>query len=157
MDILVVLNRQAKATGLASDNKNFLTLRKMFNGAGSDIQDILGSIPHPIAQGASAFFDMFGSGQGVPATMGVPNRAAVVRSEFPARRMVSSPRIVGRNSTNAPVGQGPFAGITYPQKTTKKQTMANVSTNYGPVTTKTLKNRRKREKAKIKRSIMMTL
>jgi len=153
MDIMVVLNRNAKATGLASDNKNFLTLRKMFQGAGGDIQDILGSIPHPIAQGASAFLDMFGSGQGTPAMQGT----RVVQNSQPVRRTVKAPRLPARTPANyAPVGQGPFAGITYPTNRPFRRElggMANVATNYAPVTTKTLKNRKKREKAKIKRTM----
>jgi len=154
MDIMVVLNRNAPATGLASDNKNFLTLRKMFSGAGNDIKDILGGIPHPIAQGASAFLDMFGSGQGVPAMQGT--RVNNQRTNAPR-----APAVPKRGPANyAPVGQGPFAGLTYPTNRPQRRELpysqgANVSTNYSNVmvTNKTLKNRKKREKAKIKRTM----
>jgi hypothetical protein len=53
MNLLALLLRYAPAMRPASDNKNFSWIKNAFKSAGPDIADILGGIPHPLAQAGS--------------------------------------------------------------------------------------------------------
>ncbi len=69
MNLVSLLLRQAPAMGKAADNRNFTWLKKVMADSRGDVSDILGRIPHPVAQGASMIWDAF-KPQQVQANMG---------------------------------------------------------------------------------------
>jgi len=152
MDILVRLNRDQVSMGVADDNKNNSYLAKSFRNAGPDINDILGGMskgmkmaPDPRMQAAGTLLEMFQGGQGGPATFVTPQNGNRVQEV--------------KTVTTTSQGAGPFAGVKFPKKTVtttvRPTARTSVATNYpmGTNPQKTLKNRRKREKKKLRRTM----
>jgi len=165
MNLVSLLLRNAPAMGVAADNKNFSWLKKVVADSRGDISDILGMIPHPVAQGASMIWDAF-KPQYKPAL-------EVVGEYDNQRQRVSNPQANLHTLQNI---HGPFAVANNYAKQPRRTTMVNNSytKTLPPVpsrnsnaykkaqkevlliqsTNKTLKNRRKREKKKLKKALM---
>jgi len=105
MNLVSMLLRQAPAMGKAADNRNFSWLKKVVADSRGDISDILGKIPHPIAQGASMIWDAF-KPQQVQAQQG-----------FRANQNPTMPQ--PRTLTKQQNIHGPFAAAKYPTKTNR--------------------------------------
>jgi len=181
MNLVSLLLRDAPAMGKASDNSSFNWLKKVIGNSRGDVSDILGMIPHPIAQGASMIWDAF-KPNSLNAQGQVPGRYRVSND---GGMLVSG----GMPQPNAPRGElqalqrsvnihGPFANANY-AKGTKTRNSRNRNNNFpsnvnptlpmvpsrnspayvkafnaqNAANAKTLKNRKKREKKKIRRAL----
>jgi len=108
MNLVSLLLRQAPAMGKAADNRNFTWLKKVMADSRGDVSDILGRIPHPVAQGASMIWDAFRP-QTVQANMGTK-----VGQGNPT---MSQPR----NLTKMQNIHGPFAPVKSVTKTNRSR------------------------------------
>jgi len=113
MNLVSLLLRQAPAMGKAADNRNFSWLKKVMADSRGDVSDILGMIPHPIAQGAGMIWDAF-KPKMVQANMGTKLGSGNPTMPQP------------RNLTRAQNIHGPFAAAKYPQKTVRPKPVQQV-------------------------------
>jgi len=174
MNLVSLLLRNAPAMGVAADNKNFSWLKKVVADSRGDVSDILAMIPHPVAQGASMIWDAF-KPQMRPALEVVgendnQRQRNPPQTQLAALQNIHGPfamanykasntrntRLTNNSYARALVNNGPAPPP--PSRSTKAYRLArrDVAIVQGApnpyATTKTLKNRRKREKKKLKKA-----
>jgi len=152
MNFLALLLRYAPAMQPSSANKNFSWLKEMFSRAGPEVADVLGGIPHPLAQAGSMALQFLAPR---PATMGTKVGAP---APMPRNARPPPPPPMG---TRRPYRQTASKMLTNPTQPnrglfdTRNWAQTNqraIMTQVQPVTKQTLKNRSKRQRQKTNRA-----
>jgi len=154
MNFLALMLRYAPAMQPSSANKNFSWLKEMFSRAGPEVADVLGGIPHPLAQAGSMALQFLAPRQ---ATMGTKVGAPSANLPMPRNPRPPPPPPMG---TRRPFRQTANRMMTTPVQPQKgifdtRWTLPpgqRIMTVPQPVNAQTLKNRSKRQRQKANRA-----
>lgn len=162
MNLVACLLRFMPSWQPESANRSFSWLKNAVSQAGPDIADILGFIPHPLAQAGQMALNFLTPRQ-TPAYQSIPGaRSKALQAQFstvsnrppaaplpprlnPRGGMLTAPGFTRRTRRTTVPGGGVFSGVTY----TNTPAQRVLTTNPG---NKTLRNRAKRQRRAARRT-----